>query len=394
MRIAVVTTHPIQNQVPWIRGLAAAPDRSVRVFFGMIPDPAQQGEGFGLPFRWDVPLLDGYAWEVVPNRARRPAPGRFLGIDAPGIESALAGFAPDAAVLCGWHSRFLWQAKRACRRLRVPALVRGDSNALRRRPLWKRWVHARHLRGYAAVLAVGASNAAFYREMGVPASRIRFAPHCVDSAPLLASVPADAARRAQARRRLGVPVDATCFAFVGKLTPSKRPLDLLRAFEEVARDRADVHLLFVGSGEQEESLRRAAASVPARVSFAGFMNQSEIGVAYGCADAIVLPSDFHETWGLVVNEGMACGLPAVVSDRVGCGPDLVREGETGFTFPFGDVCALAGRLRLLASDPEARRRMGRNAAALAATYSPARAVEGTIAGIDAATERAAVGSGR
>ena len=77
------------------------------------------------------------------------------------------------------------------------------------------------------------------------------------------------------------------------------------------------------------------------VSFAGFLNQGEIPAAYAACDALVLPSDYGETWGLVVNEAMACGVPAVVSDAVGCGPDLVEEGQTGMIFPLGDIPALA-----------------------------------------------------
>jgi glycosyltransferase involved in cell wall biosynthesis len=98
---------------------------------------------------------------------------------------------------------------------------------------------------------------------------------------------------------------------------------------------------------------------------------------------LVLPSDEGETWGLVVNEAMLCGLPVVVSDRVGCGPDLVRDGETGLRYPCGDVEALASALAVLAADPEGRARRGRAAQELVAQYSIARAVEGTARAVEA-----------
>ena len=388
MRLAVVTTHPIQNQAPWLRALAASPGRTVRAFFGMLPDPAQQGVGFGTEFRWDVPMREGYESTVVANRARRPGTDRFLGIDGPDVGAAIADFAPAATIVCGWQSRFLWQATSACRSRGFPLLVRGDSNALRRRPAWKRWLHRRHLARYAGFLAMGRSNADFYRELGIPDSRVHSAPHCIDPGPLLARLPRDDEARAALRARFGVPATSTCFVFVGKLEPKKRPRDLLRAFARVAARRTDVHLLIVGSGGLASSLRAEAAGTPASVSFAGFVNQSEIGAAYGAADALVLPSDFGETWGLVANEAMACGLPIVVSDRVGCGPDLARDGETGFTFPFGDVGALASRLDRFAADPEGRRRMGREARRVVEEeYSVAHAVAGTLAGVDAVLDR-------
>jgi len=96
-------------------------------------------------------------------------------------------------------------------------------------------------------------------------------------------------------------------------------------------------------------------------SFAGFLNQGEIPAAYAAADALVLPSDSGETWGLVVNEAMACGLPAIVSDEVGCGPDLVERGRTGFVFPLDDVRALAQLMATLAEAPHQANAMGQSA---------------------------------
>ena len=118
----------------------------------------------------------------------------------------------------------------------------------------------------------------------------------------------------------------------------------------------------------------------------GFLNQSELPAAYASADVLVLPSDGQETWGLVVNEAMACGIPAIVSDVVGCGPDLIDPGQTGATFPFGDVAALASAIEsVLAFDPEQTRR---HLAAKMALYSPARAAAAVV---DAATTLAVSG---
>ena len=76
----------------------------------------------------------------------------------------------------------------------------------------------------------------------------------------------------------------------------------------------------------------------------GFVNQTELGQVYAVADCLVLPSGFAETWGLVVNEALATGLPVVVSDAVGCAPDLLREGESGYMYPLGNVSGLAAAL--------------------------------------------------
>jgi glycosyltransferase involved in cell wall biosynthesis len=112
------------------------------------------------------------------------------------------------------------------------------------------------------------------------------------------------------------------------------------------------------------------------VTFAGFLNQSEISRAYVAADCLVLPSDYGETWGLVLNEAMASGIPAIVSDRVGCGPDLVIENQTGAICPFGNGAALAEQMVAFASDRQRMQEMGRRARErVLQEYSVEKAVE-------------------
>src|SRR5262249_34932073 len=110
------------------------------------------------------------------------------------------------------------------------------------------------------------------------------------------------------------------------------------------------------------------------VRFAGFLNQSRMAEAYAMADVLIVPA--AETWGLVVNEAMSCGLPCFVSDAVGSGPDLVASGETGEVFPLGDTAALAARLVALARDRERARRMGRQARERVEAFSFRAATEG------------------
>ena len=83
---------------------------------------------------------------------------------------------------------------------------------------------------------------------------------------------------------------------------------------------------------------RAGEKVDRSVFFVPFLNQTEIPTAYAAGDVLVLPSfGSGETWGLVVNEAMNLGTPAIVSDHVGCGPDLVIPGETGWVFEAGGL---------------------------------------------------------
>lgn len=384
LRLAIIATHPIQYHVPWFQGLAARTDLDLRVYFAMLPEPAQQGTGFGKAFSWDIPMLDGYSWSALENARPRPKLGSFFGSSTPDVRSALGRNRPDAVLINGWNALPLLQALRASKQLGVPRIVRGESNALRVRPLWKRPIHRLLLAQYDAFLSIGKANKAFYLANGVPEQRIFSAPYFVDNARFSAG--ARAAGRSQQRRHWKIPDDAVCFLFAGKLEPKKRILDLIGAMEFAVRGGMQVHLLVAGSGELMDEAQELAVRGRVPVTFAGFLNQTEMPCAYAAADCIVLPSGYGETWGLVVNEAMACGLPAIVSDRVGCGPDLVEHGVTGLVFPFGDVRGLGVMLRSLAEQPARRVEMGERAKERISRYSVSQAVAGTLEAVRHVTQ--------
>jgi glycosyltransferase involved in cell wall biosynthesis len=379
-RLAVFTTHPIQYQAPWFRALAAADGLDVEVVFSYVPDPTLQGVGFGVAFQWDIPLLTGYRYRVLAtHNVPRPAPD-FTRRWASGIDRALDQIRPNAALVLGWYEISLVQALLACRRRGISIILRGESNALRKRPRLVSFLHRRYFSFCDAFLAIGRANAELYRAAGVPESRIVTAGYCVDNDRFAQASAALAGERAAIRHAWSIPDDATCFAFVGKLEPKKNVLHALEGLR-LARERGKaVHALVVGTGEQMEAARAFCAEHAVPATFAGFLNQSEVPRAYVAADALILPSDFGETWGLVVNEAMATGLPVVVSDRVGSAHDLVVDGETGFVFPYGDTATLAARIAHLTDAKEARLAMGRSAQhRVASEYSIPRAVQQTLA---------------
>ena len=383
LKILVVGTHPIQYQVPYFRLLARQRECHLKVLYAHLPNPEQQGVGFGRAITWDVDLFDGYDWGLLEGvRVYDKALDERGALSAPGIYSQLRLEAPNVLLLPGWHSRVLLQAAAAANRLGLATLVRGDSNDLRRRGILKRWRHRLLFSRYDAFLAVGRSNRRLYEAAGVPAHRIFDAPHAVDNDRFAASAGALRSSRAELRQAFGVSPEGFCLLFAGKLGIEKRPLDLLEALEVVRARRPNVELLVVGSGALEEELLAYSAERRLPVRFAGFLNQMEIPQAYVVADALVLPSGC-ETWGLVVNEAMASGLAAIVSDRVGCREDLVVEGETGFSYRMGEIGELADRVERLASDPGRTAEMGKEASRrVFAKYSIQRTVEGTRAAME------------
>lgn len=363
-RLAIVTSHPVQYYAPWFRFLARTGRVDLRVFYlwdGGVR--ARHDPGFGHAVRWDIPLLDGYAHEFVPNTSARPGTAHFTGLSNPALPSRLAAFDPQAALLVGYnHASFLrtifarWPRRPPC-----PLIFRGDSHRLFPRPYSLRERLRRALitavyRRFAAVLYVGKANREYFRWHGVPEERLFFAPHAVDN-DRFADCGFETRREARAwRGSLGIPEHHALVMFAGKFEDKKRPLDLLAAFARLGVREAS--LVFVGAGRLEGELRSRAAEVP-NVYFAPFQNQSEMPRTYAAADLFVLPSHGREeTWGLAINEALCLGRPVIVSDHVGCAADLVEPGGNGLIFPAGNVDALTAALRDALADRDRLARWG------------------------------------
>jgi glycosyltransferase involved in cell wall biosynthesis len=382
-RLAIVTTHPIQYYAPWFRFLAGKSAFDLRVFylwdFGV---QAQTDEGFGHAIRWDLPLLEGYELEFVSNRSRQPGTHHFRGIDNPELSQRLRSFAPDAVLCIGFNFLSFVRLLLTWDRRRAPLLLRGDSHRLVPRRSLKARLKRRLLslafRRYTAFLYVGQANREYYRLHGVPEHKLFFCPHAVDNDRFQQN-PTRARADAQAwKRELGIPEGSRVVLFVGKFENKKRPLDLIAAFGRARLPQAA--LLLVGAGSLEEQMRQQAHDLQ-QVYFAPFQNQTWMPRTYAVGDLIVLPSDEYETWGLCINEAMCLGKPAIVSDQVGCGPDLIVPGQTGLIFPMGDVDALTDRLRQALSDPERLHQWGQASIQRVRDYSYARAADGLEAAL-------------
>ena len=220
-------------------------------------------------------------------------------------------------------------------------------------------------RRFAGALAVGKGNREYLITNGMCPERIFHAPHSVDNARFRSEASQAEHAAIQLKGNLSIDREAFVFLFVGKFEDKKRPLDLLKAFQRVrgSNPGLNVALVFVGSGALDSDLKHYTNQHAINaVHFIPFQNQSQISRVYMAGDILVLPSLGHgETWGLVVNEVMNCAKPAIVSSHVGCGPDLVMPGKTGWVFPAGDVDALAGVMLEAANDPERCKEYGANA---------------------------------
>ena len=216
--------------------------------------------GFATAFAWDVPLLDGYRSEELTRSNGLPDLTRFFGIRLRGVRGWLRAQRLDALVVTGWHSYSLVQATLAARTLGLPLLVRGDSNDLRERGPFAKLFHRLYLPLFDAFLVVGQSNRRFYRRSGVAARKLFACPHFVDNQRLSRQHAEAANRRTALRAAWGVPSDAVCALFAGKLVEVKHLPHLLAALRLALASAPRLHLLVAGEGPLGEELRAAAAA--------------------------------------------------------------------------------------------------------------------------------------
>lgn len=315
---------------------------------------------FGIERDWDIDLLSGYDHLFVKNTSTAPGSHHYKGIINSSLISEVASFEPDKIIVYGWkfnsHLKLIRHFKG-----RVPLYFRGDSTLLDEpagfslkkslRKLLLKWVY-RHV---DYVLSPGTASDVYFLNAGLSANQIIRAPHAVDKTRFSATETPDkhSSHEISAqnwRKELSTPENAKVFLFAGKFEPKKDPILLIKAFVRIHQHYPDTHLIMVGNGILEEELKKMTSNYltsPAEggqaqtpstsITFLPFQNQSIMPVVYRLGDELVLPSKGPgETWGLAINEAMACGRPVIVSDKCGAAADMVVNQHNGFVFKAGD----------------------------------------------------------
>lgn len=369
-KLAIVTTHPIQYYAPLFRLLSRRERIQIKVFYTWKPEGEQFEPDFGRSIRWDIPLLDGYEYEFVENTSRKPGSNSFSGITNPTLVPAIKSYNPDALLVFGWAYRSHLHAMRYFKG-RIPVYFRGDSTLLDARRGVKevvrravlKWVY----RYVDKAFYVGEENKRYFQYCGLKEDQLIFAPHAIDNDRFMEDREEYKRVAADLRRDCSIDEQELVVLFVGKFIPKKNPVLLARAFSLLSPEiRRSSALVFVGDGALASELTRTKDE---KVHIKPFQNQSDMPGIYRAADLFCLPSQGPgETWGLAVNEAMACGVPVLVSSRTGCARDLVTD-NTGWLFESGDVNALAARLSQALGSRDVLAQRGKNAREHVARYS-------------------------
>ena len=386
-RVLVVSDRPVQYASPLLRRHARHPQLDTLVAYCSLQGAVSAVDpGYGIEVKWDVPLLDGYNWiSLCGERGAGPRPGML----SKALWRLVRDGNFDAMYVGGYYFREAWTAMLAAKCNGIPIILSTDVHALKSRRAGSRFTQtikkaivSRIFRMAGAVTTGSSGATAYIRSLGVSDERILLSGNVVDND--WWTERAAAVDRAAVRGGWNVPAEACVVLYCAQMQPWKRPGDLLEAFA-----RAQVsgsYLIFAGEGPLRGELEQRARElgIAERVRFLGFVNQTGLPAVYSSADVFVLPSEY-EPFGLVVNEAMLCGCPAVVSDAVGAKFDLVRNGETGYVFPSGDAQALASILRTLLDDRPQIERMGTAARERMKTWTPEMNVGAFVRAVQIAT---------
>ena len=348
MKLAIISSHPVQYNAP----LFALLSKKVRlkVFYTWSQKQTDlYDQDFKTKIEWDIPLLEGYDYKFVENIARNPGAHHYWGIKCPSLNKEIKAWGATHLLVFGWnyhaHLRAMWYFKG-----KIPVWFRGDSTLLDEKlsvkTVLRRLILKLIYQLVDKAFYVGQNNKSYFLKHGLKESQLIFAPHAIDNDRFSMPNEVYELKAMKWREELGIKTTDFVFLFSGKFEPRKNLPFFLDSFIEFAKtlQNNNIKLILQGSGPQEELLHKLSNN-HSQVIFIPFQNQSSMPVVYRLSNVFCLPSK-SETWGLTVNEAMACGRPVIVSDKVGCARDLVNN-KNGCVFKFNDKASLFDSLNLV-----------------------------------------------
>lgn len=391
-RVLLVATHVVQYASPLYRLLASDPRVELQVAYCSLQgaEPGVDPE-FGREVKWDLPLLEGYPWIQVPNKARRPGIGHFFGLWNPGLWNMVRNGCFDVVVLCtGYMFASHWVALFAAKSKGIPVIFSSDTSVIESRDQasWKRWIKPRILgwayRSANVLMVISLAGREVALRVGMPAARIARVRSVMDKSEWQArTANFDVG---QVREAWNVPRQAPVVFYCAKLQEWKRPLDLIRAFAKAAVPGA--YLVMAGDGPQRDEIEKeiAALKIGENVRLLGFVNTSQLPGHYKAADLLVLPSRY-DPCPFVVPESMFSGTPVILSDAVVGRADMIDPGKSGYLYPCGNIEALAALLQKTLSNRALLNELKSGVAAQMESWTAQDYVDSFVDGLELAISR-------
>jgi 1,2-diacylglycerol 3-alpha-glucosyltransferase len=311
-----------------------------------------------------------YAWDNI------KVPGRFKKVtlynDAPvnmqlvndvikKINNVLNEIKPQVVAISGWDELPSLIALRWCLKNKTPSILMSDSQKHDEIRLpWKELFKQKIVKLNSAGFASGSTAIDYLISLGMPEGKIFPGCNVVDNIFFAESAREFQQNIVTVRKKFDLP--EKYFLSSNRFIREKNLFFLLQAYakycEKVDGDPWKLVLLGDGPLKYEIKSHSEELGLNNNVIFPGFRQYEELPAYYGLAGAFIHAST-KDTWGLVVNEAMACGLPVIVSSPCGCAPDLVRHACNGFIFDPYDLDELAGHLVFVSGNTCNREKMGK-----------------------------------
>lgn len=378
-RLVILTEIISPYRIPLFNALAQHAEIDLHVIFLAETDPTLR--------QWQVYKEEiQFSYQVLPSW--RKLVGRYNLLLNRGAIRALVTSAPDVILCGGYNYVASWQSLLWARVHKIPFFLWSESHAkeLRRTHALVEFLKSEFLSKCSGFVVPGRDAREYLRLHKIEDEAIFTAPNAVDNDFFATAAAAARQNAATHRTELGLP--PRYFLFAGRLVREKGVFELLDAYaklDEPARTR--IALMFVGDGPCRQRLEEQAAAISrGMIRFAGFAQREQLAIYYALSEMLILPT-YTDTWGLVVNEAMACGLPVIVSRAAGCAADLVRENWNGLVVPPRDVSSLTAAMQSLANHPDQCATMGTHSEQHILHYSPREWARGLTQMVDAAGEK-------
>jgi len=360
-KVKVIVSHPIQYHAVLWRKLYSLDGVDLEVFF--CSDHAQEAsidKEFGLAFKWDIPLKRGYSSKTFKNFGFGNGFFKYINL---GLLMKLLFSKNDLVYFHGVNHFSAYVSFWIVRLKGTSTIIRNIAHLLGQAKQGKLKSEIRNLifgsayRASSYCLYIGSENKNFFKSFKVKEKTLFHAPHVVDNQ-FFQKRRLHSSEITKLKERIGVDTNAVVLLFCGKMIPIKQPFKLLDAYAN-SKLISKSCLLMVGDGSLRLALEKKANEImkndPQKaIKFLGFKNQTELPAIYSLSEILLLPSK-RETWGLVVNEAMNFSNAVIVSDHVGCAPELVHN-KAGLVFKNDQVDELKFSIEKLVNDVDQRRK--------------------------------------
>jgi len=388
-KLAILTTHVIQYQDPLFKKVARHPEIDLTVFFCSKKGASYyRDHDMKMNLKWDVDLLKGYRYKILRNYSPFKFYDGFLSYFNPGLIRELKQGNYDGIIMMiGWSRLTSWLGFLGCRMYGVSYFIYGDSAFIRDGSFLRREVKKLILKELfkkaAGFMITGTMNAEFYKYYEGDNQRYFSMPWAIDNERFMKACEVPKEKKEDLRKQCGIAKDKITIIYSGKLIKRKNPLHLLQAFE-MMNQKEKIEIVYVGEGSERKILESYVKEKKIRgVHFLGFINQSKLPEIYNISNIFVLPSSYDPR-GTVTNEAMACGLPVIISDRVGIygEGDIVRSGENGYVYRDGNINELARLLDQLTENDKLRTVMGKKSLEIISEWNYEKDVEGILKALE------------